>query len=249
MMRAAWENACGLVKASAGAFGSLLFPAHCAACGGRVGDRQDFCASCAEQIEWIREPRCETCSQPFFGKLAAAFVCPNCRGEPFHFEFGVATARSAGPIRDMIHRLKYGGEMWLARMLGAILAEGFRDARLVRMEFDAIVPVPLHPKRLRERGFNQSELLARELSRRCGIPVRALIRRRRYTTTQTELGRRERMRNLREALVLRKGVDVQDGTFLLVDDVLTTGSTLDACAAALVEAGASRVCALTVARG
>lgn len=150
-------------------------------------------------------------------------------------------------VREAIHRLKYGSETWLARFLGGLLREGLDDPRLAGRDFDAICPVPLHPKRRRERGFNQAELLAAELARRTGWPLVEALGRRRYTGTQTQLDRRARRQNLREAIVLRK--NVTDMTLLLVDDVLTTGSTLDACAAALVEGGAASVSALTVARG
>ena len=115
--------------------------------------------------------------------------------------------------------------------------------------FDALVPVPLHPRRLRERQFNQAAILAEHLSRSSKIPVRDLLQRTRYTGTQTLLDRKARRQNLRDAFSLRQNVDVTDLDLLLVDDVLTTGSTLDACAAILLENGARSVRALTVARG
>lgn len=206
----------------------------------------DLCGDCAATVVRIVPPRCEACSQPY-DTTAPMLVCPNCRGEPHAFEAAVAVCRSRGVVRDAIHRLKYGAETWLARFLGNLLREGLEDPRLAGRVFDAICPVPLHPKRRRERGFNQSELLAVELSRHTGWPVVDALRRRRYTGTQTELDRRARRQNLREAIVLRKNVD--DMTLLLVDDVLTTGSTLDACAAALADGGAASVFALTSARG
>jgi len=116
-------------------------------------------------------------------------------------------------------------------------------------EFDAIVPVPLHSKRLREREFNQAALLAAEVARVANIPVRDVLLRARYTGTQTALDRTARRQNLRNAFSLRKNADVTDQNLLLIDDVLTTGSTLDACAAVLLEQGAESVRALTLARG
>lgn len=226
----------------------MFFPAHCAGCGCAVGEHVDLCDRCEQAIEFVRAPRCDVCSQPFSGNTAE-FTCPNCRGEAFYFDCAVAVTLSRGPVRDMVHRLKYARELWLARVLGGILAKGLRDERLDGMEFDGIVPVPLHPRRLREREFNQAALLASELSRASGIPVVEPIVRRRYTTTQTRLDRKGRRQNLRDAFILRKNADVTDKTILLVDDVLTTGSTLDACAAVLLEAGAASVRALTVARG
>lgn len=227
---------------------SLFFPAHCAGCGSAVGEHDDLCAGCAAAVEFVRPPRCGVCSQPYSGDMAE-FTCPNCRGEAFAFDCAVAVTLSRGPVRDMVHRLKYARELWLARVLGTLMARGLDDERLAGMEFDGIVPVPLHPRREREREFNQAALLAAELSRASGIPLVAALARRRYTTTQTRLDREGRRQNLRDAFILRKNARVTDNNLLLVDDVLTTGSTLDACAAILLEAGACSVRALTVARG
>jgi ComF family protein len=114
--------------------------------------------------------------------------------------------------------------------------------------FDVIVPVPLHPARERERGFNQAALLARSLAVRTGLPVKPVLERIRYTTTQTAFDRAERMENLHNAFRLRRRQDVQGLRVLLVDDVLTTGSTLSECARVLKQARASSVYAATAAR-
>lgn len=227
---------------------SLFFPAHCAHCGRRVEEGRNWCDDCAAGIERVKPPRCETCSQPYDG-MTADFICPNCRGEEFAFHCAVTVVRSQRAIRDVIHRLKYNREMWLARVLAEIQHEGFADPRLEGIAFDALVPVPLHPRRLRERQFNQATLLAEHLSKTSGVPVREVLRRSRYTGTQTRLDRKARRQNLREAFSLRQNADVTNLNLLLVDDVLTTGSTLDACAAILLENGARSVWALTVARG
>lgn len=227
---------------------SLFFPSHCAGCGKAVPQGEFFCGTCEADMEKIHPPRCEVCSQPYDGKTPV-FTCPNCQGETFHYECIVAVFRSRGVVREMIHRLKYGKEIWLARVLARQLAEGMEDPRLTGWTPDALIPVPLHPRRLREREFNQSEVLCRELSRICGIPVSTPLVRRRYTTTQTQLDRKGRRQNLRDAFIPGKNGDVMNMNLLLVDDVLTTGSTLDACSAALLEAGAQSVRALTVARG
>lgn len=227
---------------------SLFFPSHCAGCTSRIGVGEDFCGECYSSIEFIKPPRCQTCSQPFSG-LASEFDCPNCRGAAFHFECAVSVLRSRRVIRDLIHRVKYNREFWITRCLGKFLTAGLDDPRLSGQTFDGIVPVPLHPKRLREREFNQAALLARHLSQNSGIPLRNVLLRNRYTNTQTALDRRERRQNLRNAFSARKNTNVTDQNLLLIDDVLTTGSTLDACAAVLLEMGAESVRALTLARG
>ncbi|MCX6971939.1 MAG: ComF family protein [Verrucomicrobia bacterium] len=227
---------------------SLFFPAHCAGCGRAVPDGINLCAACDESIEKIRPPRCEVCSQPYAGNVPT-FTCPNCHGDAFHFECAIAVVRSSGVVREMVHRLKYGKEIWLGRVLAGWMNEGLDDPRLKNWTPDALVPVPLHPRRLREREFNQADILCHELSRICGIRVFSPLSRHRYTTTQTQLDRKGRRQNLRDAFILGKNGDVTNLNLLLVDDVLTTGSTLDACAAVLLEGGAASVRALTAARG
>ena len=122
------------------------------------------------------------------------------------------------------------------------------DPRLRAQRFDLIVPVPLHPARERERGFNQATLLAELLARQFTVPLCAVLERIRYTTTQTAYDRAERMENLHDAFRLRKKANVRELHVLLIDDVLTTGSTLSECARILKEAGATSVYAATAAR-
>ena len=166
-----------------------------------------------------------------------------------HLDFTVSVMRSQGLVRELIHRFKYGREFYLRRVLGDWLCEAFADERLAGMESPVLVSVPLHPARFRERRFNQSEALAEWTARRRALEVDRPLIRRRHTVTQTHFDRKERMRNLRDAFALRKNARVNDKSFLLVDDVLTTGSTLDECARVLLEGGARCVRAITVARG
>lgn len=208
----------------------------------------EFCADCRGSLAPIRPPRCESCSHPFSG-MADHFQCPNCNDRGFHFDCAVAAYPSRGVVREMIHRFKYNGAVWLAPHLGLLLSIGLSDPRLAGRKFTALVPVPLHALRQRDRGFNQSELLAGELSRLTRIPVRLLLERRRATTTQTHFDRVRRIKNLRDAFNACARASAADGRFLLIDDVLTTGSTLDECARVLLDAGASQVSALTLARG
>ena len=128
------------------------------------------------------------------------------------------------------------------------LCAAFDDERLRGRQFDIIVPVPLHPTRQRERGFNQASLLAELLTAQISIPCKPVLKRIRYTTTQTALDRAERMENLHNAFRLRKNADVRGLHVLLIDDVLTTGSTLSECARVLKRAGAISVHAATAAR-
>ena len=225
----------------------LFFPRHCVGCGSALATGW-ICSVCRDSVPPIEPPRCETCSRPFPG-IAQDFVCENCRDRSFYFQCAVAVLPSRGYVRELVHRLKYGHELWLAEPLGELLALAWDDERLAGRTFDGIVPVPLHPLRQRERGFNQAEILAREVARSGNVPLLEVLRRPHYTETQTHFNRRQRMENLRDAFTLRHNAGVQEKNLLLVDDVLTTGSTLNECARVLKLAGAKSVCALTVARG
>lgn len=173
----------------------------------------------------------------------------NCGDRELAFDFATAAYRSRGVVRDLIHQFKYNRQMHLRHLLARMLREGFRDPRLEEAKPDAIVPVPLHPARQRAREFNQAEVLGRLVGRRLGIPVVDCLQRRRFTLTQTHFHREERFENLSGAFAVRPGFEADGRLFALVDDVLTTGSTADACAVALREAGAAAVVVITVARG
>jgi ComF family protein len=151
-------------------------------------------------------------------------------------------------VRKLIHDFKYGNQRHLRYPLTSWLRETLNDPRLCGRQFDLIVPVPLHPARERERGFNQAALLAERLAASMNVASRPLLERTRYTTTQTAYDRAERMENLAGAFRLRKNRDVRDLRVLLIDDVLTTGSTLSECARVLKAAGALSVHAATAAR-
>ena len=227
---------------------SLLYPATCSICAKQVRAGEYLCEACEAKIVRIVPPFCETCSEPFEGSMNSAFTCANCAHRTIHFEAAVAAYRGRGVVRDVIHEFKYNRQIHLRYLVARWLCAALNDERLRYCEFDVIVPVPLHPARQRERGFNQASLLAELLSGRSSIPCRPLLKRIRYTTTQTALDRSERMENLHNAFRLRKNADVRGLCVLLIDDVLTTGSTLSECARVLKRAGAISVHAATAAR-
>jgi competence protein ComFC len=228
---------------------SLFYPPHCALCGEATGTRRHLCSSCLTSTRRIERPFCETCSEPFFGAVTGKFACPNCEGRQFHFSHAVTAYRSRGAVREFVHRFKYDGAFYLRHQLAEWLEQALEDDRMIAQPVDALVPVPLHPARQREREFNQADVLATIVARAVRLPVNRALRRIRYTTTQTRLDRHERMENLRNAFTLHKDAPVRGKHLVLVDDVLTTGSTLDECARVLCKAGAASVRAITVARG
>ncbi len=225
----------------------LLWPPHCPACDVATPE-QGLCARCRAEWPRITGPRCEVCSQPFPGGAGGDFVCGNCRDRQFHFVCSLSPVLARGGPRELIHRLKYGRERWLATVLAEEMVICLYEERLSGQKLEALVPVPLHPRREREREYNQAELLARALSRRCHLPVVRLLQRVRYTETQTHFDRQARLGNLRGAFALAHGAELAGKKFLLVDDVFTTGSTLDECARVLLAGGAAAVWAVTAAR-
>ncbi len=227
---------------------NLVYPPHCAICLCKTQAGEHLCAACRKDAPVVRAPFCATCSSPFSGQIDGPFICPNCRERHLHFACAVVCYQSRGAVRDLVHRFKYNGKVYLRNVLIDWLAETLNDPRLQAPVCDRIVPVPLHSTRERERGFNQARVLAEGLTGRSGIPLADCLKRIRYTTTQTIFDREERMENLRGAFQMRQSADVHDLHLLLIDDVLTTGSTVDECARVLREAGAASVRVATVAR-
>ena len=231
-----------------GGIASLLYPPACTICSASVDPGEYLCHECESKISRIVPPFCAKCSEPFDGAITTEFACANCAHRRIYFEAAVSAYRARGIVRHVILNFKYGRQIHLRHLVGRWLVAAFDDPRLRDCRFDAIVPVPLHPARERERGFNQAELLAERLSDRLSLPLRPALERVHYTTTQTAFDRAERMKNLRGAFRLRKKADVRSLRVLLIDDVLTTGSTLSECARVLKEAGAQSVHAATAAR-
>jgi competence protein ComFC len=227
---------------------SLLYPPVCTVCGANTPAGEYLCDQCDEKTVRIVAPFCQKCTEPFEGAITSSFTCANCAHRAIHFDVAVAVYRSRGIVREIIHSFKYNRQIYLRRLIARWLCAALDDERLRNRRFDVIVPVPLHPTRQRERGFNQASLLAELLSAEISLPSKLLLERTRYTTTQTALDRAERMENLHNAFRLRKTANVRDLHVLLIDDVLTTGSTLSECARILKRAGAISVHAATAAR-
>ena len=229
---------------------NLIYPRNCQFCTTPLLEQEGgvICASCLALAKRIEPPFCRRCSLPFAGQLDDQIECGYCQGLKFHFTRVVAACRAEGLVRDCIHRLKYKRELYYLTHLGGWLIEAGK-LHVNWQAVDAIVPVPLHPVKQRDREFNQAELLARQLGRAFGKPVITTgVRRVKETPTQTKLDAVARRANLRGAFAAgRRRLDGLQ--VVLVDDVFTTGATLDSCASLLVSQGAAAVMALTVARG
>jgi competence protein ComFC len=229
----------------------LIYPENCQLCRRqRASPRDGFvCAECWRQVRFIRPPFCHRCGLPFAGELTASFECTNCRDLELHFRFARAAAIAKTVVLEAVHRFKYSRALWFENFLSDLLV---REAApvLAPQEWDFIVPVPLHPLKQREREFNQSELLAHCLAKVTRIPCRPKILRRILpTATQTLLSRDKRALNMKGAFAVAEGIRLKNKRIIVLDDILTTGATTNACARALRDAGAADVCVWTVARG
>lgn len=223
---------------------TLLFPPTCAGCG-RLGEH--FCASCAQAVEPIPQPQCARCGLPQPTPTQRCANCARIGDNPLRFTR--AAALHISPLREAIHAFKYEDQPELAPLLARYLVAVYAEApwSTLPRPITAVVPVPLHEQRLAERGYNQSELLAEDFCRATGLPLQPeWLARTRETRQQVGLTPSERHANVTGAFSATAAVAGQ--RILLIDDVYTTGSTLRACAAAALAAGAETLYGLTLAQ-
>lgn len=236
------------------AFLNLVYPPVCQICRQHRATQPEGyvctgCVSGANGVRFIVRPYCERCGLPFEGEMTAQFNCANCHGMRLYFGSARSAVVAKTLVLDVIHRYKYQGQLWFEPFLRGLLDQATR-AWLQKETWDMLIPVPLHPLKHRERGFNQAERLARVFHSFSGIPVnRKALTRVKATQTQTRLSQAERMANVSEAFQCLPDHRTKDQKIILIDDVMTTGATTNACARALVRAGAAKVCVWTVARG
>ena len=219
------------------ALADLFFPQRCIGCERRASDL--LCQDCFEALPHVGSPVCARCGTP---TAFETFVCDECKGVDFGFESARAPLRYEGVGEEIVHALKYRGYTRVVERLAAPLMLEVLDRG---ERFDAVVPVPLHRSRLRRRGFNQAELLARGLAAGLNAPVSDKLRSVRRTRDQVELSAAERRANVEGAFATRERVR---GKILLVDDVFTTGATTSECAETLLAGGAQEVHVLSMCR-
>jgi ComF family protein len=229
----------------------FVLPVECIACGYSLSADPVpfFCTACWQHIHPLRQPACARCDQPFVSPEATTYtpdhLCQDCQQRLPAFQRAWTLFPYLPPLREAICSFKYRGKHTLARPLARLMISALPR----EIDVDMIVPVPLHPTRLRAREFNQSLLLADQLGRHLTRPVSAThLVRTAITDPQTTLTRQARLRNLRNAFAVRRPQDLTGKRILLVDDVFTTGTTLNECAKALKKAGTGPVIALTLAR-
>lgn len=228
----------------------IIFPPRCHNCKTFIpaAGALHLCSPCLEECALIGSPLCRKCGVPFLSGAGDDHLCGPCIDEPPPFITARAAAIFDGPVRELIHRLKYNGRFQHRRPL-ALLASQRLTPYVRDYAPDLLVPVPLHVKRLRQRGFNQAVLLGELLAREWRLPIsRANLRRIRWTEPQINLSAAERITNVRGAFIVKNPGLIREKRILLVDDVYTTGSTAAECTRVLMKAGAESVMVITIAR-
>lgn len=227
----------------------FLFPPLCHICRSFITDAGQIhiCPSCREQLPLVMSPCCTVCGVPFAG-AGSNHICGRCLKDPPCFDAACSQLLYEGAARDLLHRFKYQYKTHLRRPLALLALEGLTGI-IQRQQPDMIVPVPLHRSRLRSRGFNQAVLLGSVFSTRLALPmlVDGLVRIR-WTEPQIELSADQRRSNVKGAFSCARSADINGKRVLLLDDVMTTGSTVDECAKELKKSGASYILVATVAR-
>jgi ComF family protein len=223
----------------------FFYPPQCMTCESATASPHSLCAACWNAMPLISAPYCARLGTPFEVDFGADMLSPAAIADPPRFDRGRAVARHQGTARELVGRFKYGERLDLARLMGAMMARAGRD---ILDDADLIVPVPLHRLRLWRRRYNQAALLAGEVARETGVSLGLeALQRIKRTPAQVGLGRGERQRNLVGAFRINPAetTRVAGSRVVVIDDVRTTGSTLNACAHILRKAGATRIDVLT----
>lgn len=223
----------------------LVYPAHCPACGVGTVEPGALCGPCWSRMPFITRPFCERLGTPFAYDIGGPLLSPQAIAEPPAFDRARAVALHDGDAKGFVHRLKYSDRLDLARPMGRMMASACSE---VLAEADLLIPVPLHWTRQVWRRFNQSALLAEEIAAITGKPVSSTaLKRKRRTQPQVGMSRAQRIANLQGAFTVPPAArpEVEGRRCVLVDDVHTTGATLNACATMLRRAGAANIDVVT----
>mgnify|MGYP001048084411 CR=1 FL=1 len=222
-------------------FGMLLdlfYPRRCPVCDKAVKPFGSLiCEACSTKIKYVKSPYCQKCGKEFKDKRS--FFCHDCNSKAHNYDRGMALFAYPG-VADSIYRFKYRGRQEYAAYYGERMAY-MLGSRIASLHPDALIPVPIHPSRKRARGYNQAEVLAKEIGRNLNIPVdTTLIKRVRKTEPKKDLSVQERQNNLKKAFKICHN-DVKLSTIIIIDDIYTTGSTIDAMAYELRQAGIKHI--------
>lgn len=222
----------------------ILYPRVCPFCGRIV--KSGTCDDCRDRVEYVQEPKCKRCGKPI--ESMEAEYCYDCQKGRHFFEEGQSLYVHKSPVSEAVYAMKYQNKRVYALSFGEELAKKYGDF-LYKRGVDIIVPIPLSSDKRRKRGFNQAEILAKELSNQTGIPLETgILKRKKSTVAQKKLSKKERQRNMVGAFIARRDFLHGEGV-VLVDDIYTTGSTIDEAARMLKKGGAGKVYFLTISIG
>ena len=217
----------------------IFYPFRCPLCQKIiVGPKQTVCGACRKKLKKIEEPRCKKCGRPV--RVFEQENCPDCERANHFYEEGMGIYLYEGDMRRAVHRMKFQNKRIYAKVFGEMMAEEI-GAALSKWEIEAIVPVPMYRRKQRKRGYNQAELLARAIGQIWNIEVKKdWVIRKKDTAAQKDLEKKDRANNMKKAFAIRKN-EVELKNILIVDDIYTTGSTVDAVADVLKKHGVQNV--------
>ncbi|MFH0855526.1 MAG: ComF family protein [Candidatus Omnitrophota bacterium] len=229
----------------------LAFPKICLSCKNKLGaqDNENYiCKICRAKIKRNMPPFCHACGRHLEKQDLNKGICAGCLRKKLHFDHAYSPCLYEGVIKELIHEFKYKGKDHLGGALGAIMIEFIKEYGLPIDCFDLIIPMPLHKSRLREREFNQAEILSGHIASEFEVNLSSgSLTRHRYTKTQTELPIDDRFSNVKNSFSVSENCDLRNKNVLLIDDVLTTGATSSEAAATMKNAGANIIFVLTLA--
>ncbi len=236
------KNRLGLIGKYAA---DLIFPPQCLSCGALVAAHGGICPDCFSKLNFIAAPLCETCGRPFTEEAAKWQICPYCsahKAVATKYRFALSYDEHS---KGLILPFKHADKTLSVPLLAAFMMKA--GSELIK-EADAVIPVPLHRFRLLQRKYNQSALLAREIAKKSGLEFFPyILRRKKYTRSQGEFNAFSRKQNVKGVFTVKCPLKISGKTLILVDDVMTTGATVDECTQELMHAGAKRVFVLTLA--
>lgn len=233
----------------------FIFPAECAACKGFSGDDRVsiFCKTCWDGIQRLDAPGCRQCGRPFLAFAAAPgfpeFLCGECQASPPFFDRAISAAFYGGVMKAAIHQFKFSQKTGLGNMLASVILQAI-DGKFDPAVYRIILPVPLHRSRYKQRGYNQAELLARHVAdaHHLTLMTENLVRVRQTTAQWKIATRRDRRKNVKDAFQVRVPEQIRGQHLIVLDDIFTTGATVNECAKVLKEAGAASVFVVTLSR-
>ena len=229
----------------------LIYPNCCLACKNRIDPaeaRDLVCLRCWEKIERNLPPFCASCGRRLDKVSRAKNICSSCLKFKFHFDRAFSPCAYTGTMKKLIHEFKYSGRDYLGEPLGGLMNKFIKDYRLPIEYLDFIIPVPLHKIRMREREFNQAQILSEQVAKEFNKKVLPdVLVRSRPTRTQTELTFEERRKNVEKSFTVKDPGLIKDANLLLIDDVLTTGATSSEAAKVLKDSGARIIFVMTLA--